>query len=225
MKRKRGIGLENFVKDDIARESRKYKWCKRLLVFTMIVLAIRLWDLQIMKGNEMRKLSEQNRIRIKKVVAPRGVIYDRAGKILADTRPSFNMYITPEDIKDFNQTVDGLATLLKIDREEIIDKMKAASGFPPSFPVKIKSDITKDEVGKVEVNRVYLPGVTIQIEPKRNYPYGIMMAHMLGYVSEVSDEELKNKELKNYAPGDNIGRYGLERAYETYLRGKDGKNA
>jgi penicillin-binding protein 2 len=215
--------LENFVKDDMARESRKYKWCKRLLVFTIIVLAIRLWDLQIMKGNEMRKLSEQNRIRIKKVVAPRGVIYDRAGRILADTRPSFNMYITPEDIKDFNQTVDGLATLFKVDREEIIDKMKAASGFPPSFPVKIKSDITKDEVGKVEANRVYLPGVTIQIEPKRNYPYGIMMAHMLGYVSEVSDEELKNKELKNYAPGDNIGRYGLERAYEAYLRGTDGE--
>jgi penicillin-binding protein 2 len=215
--------LENFIKDDAARESRKYKWCRRLLVFTIIVLAIRLWDLQIMKGTEMKKLSEQNRVRIKKVVAPRGVIYDRTGKILADTRPSFNMYITPEDIKDFNQTIDGLATLLKIDRDEIIDKLKAASGFPPSFPVKIKSDITKDEVAKVEANRVYLPGVTIQIEPKRNYPYGKMMAHMLGYVSEISDEELKSKDFKNYAPGDNIGRYGLERAYETYLRGKDGE--
>ncbi len=215
--------MDNFVKDDAARESRKYKWCKRLLVFTIIVLAIRLWDLQIMKGTEMKKLSEQNRVRIKKVVAPRGVIYDKAGKILADTRPSFNIYITPEDIKDFNQTVDGLAALLKIDRDEIIDKLKAASGFPPSFPVKIKSDITKDDVAKVEVNRIYLPGVTIQIEPKRNYPYGKMMAHMLGYVSEISDEELKNKDFANYALGDNIGRYGLERTYEAYLRGKDGE--
>jgi penicillin-binding protein 2 len=80
-----------------------------------------------------------------------------------------------------------------------------------------------EEVAKVEVNRVYLPGVSIQIEPKRNYPYGKMMAHMLGYVSEISDEEIKTKEFKSYSPGDFIGRYGLERAYESYLRGIDGE--
>ncbi|HNQ62378.1 MAG TPA: penicillin-binding protein 2 [Syntrophorhabdaceae bacterium] len=203
--------------------SGRYKWCKRLLLFTLIILCVRLWDLQIMKGNEMRKLSEQNRIRVKKVIAPRGIIYDKKGKILADTRPSFNMYITPEDIKDFNQTVDGLAKLINLDREEILDKLKSSSGFPQSFPVKIKSDITMEEVAKVEVNRVYLPGVSIQIEPKRNYPYGKMMAHMLGYVSEISDEEIKTKEFKSYSPGDFIGRYGLERAYESYLRGIDGE--
>ena len=132
-------------------------------------------------------------------------------------------YITPEDIKDFNQTVDGLAKLINLDREEILDKLKSSSGFPQSFPVKIKSDITMEEVAKVEVNRVYLPGVSIQIEPKRNYPYGKMMAHMLGYVSEISDEEIKTKEFKSYSPGDFIGRYGLERAYESYLRGIDGE--
>ncbi|MEI6153336.1 MAG: hypothetical protein WCQ90_04535, partial [Deltaproteobacteria bacterium] len=124
-----------------------------MLVFTVIILCIRLWDLQIMKGNEMRKLSEQNRIRVKKVIAPRGIIYDKNGKILADTRPSFNMYVTPEDIKDFNQTIDGIAKLLNLDREEIMNKLKAASGFPPSFPVKIKPDISMDEVAKVEANR------------------------------------------------------------------------
>ncbi len=86
----------------------KYKWCTLVLVITMTVLLIRLWDLQIMRGAEMRKLSEQNRIRVKKIVAPRGIIYDRMGKVLADTRPSFNIYLTPEDIRDFSQTVDGL---------------------------------------------------------------------------------------------------------------------
>jgi penicillin-binding protein 2 len=201
----------------------KYKWCRLILVVTMIVLSIRLWDLQIMRGSEMRKLSEQNRIRIKKVLAPRGVIYDRNGKVLADTRPSFNIYVTAEDIKDFNQTVDGLANLMGIDREEIVDKLKAASNFPPSFPVKIKSDISQDEVAKVEAHRVYLPGVTIQIEPKRYYPHGIMVAHALGYVSEINGDELKMKEYKDYSPGDYIGKYGLERMYETYLRGTDGE--
>ena len=204
--------------------SSKYKWCTLVLVITMTVLLIRLWDLQIMRGSEMRKLSEQNRIRVKKIVAPRGIIYDRTGKVLADTRPSFNIYLTPEDIRDFSQTVDGLARLLTCDREEIIEKMKAASGMPPSFPIKIKSDIPMDEVARVEAHRVYIPGVSIQIEPKRNYPYGASFAHVIGYVSEISDEELKNKKkYKDYSPGDYIGKYGLERSYENDLRGVDGE--
>lgn len=201
----------------------KFKWCKLILIITMVVLSLRLWDLQIMRGNEMRRLSEQNRIRVKKVIAPRGVIFDKQGRVLADTRPSFNLYITPEDIKDFSQTVDGLAKLLTIEREDILDKLKMASGFPPSFPVKIKSDVNKDELAKVEAHRVYLPGVNIQIEPKRNYPHNKMMAHMLGYVSEINAEEIKAKDYKDYSPGDYIGKYGLERMYETYLRGIDGE--
>lgn len=204
--------------------SSKYKWCTLVLVITMTVLLIRLWDLQIMRGSEMRKLSEQNRIRVKKIVAPRGIIYDRTGKVLADTRPSFNIYLTPEDIRDFSQTVDGLARLLACDREEIIEKMKAAGGMPPSFPIKIKSDIPMDEVARVEAHRVYIPGVSIQIEPKRNYPYGAAFAHVIGYVSEISDEELKDKKkYKDYSPGDYIGKYGLERSYENDLRGVDGE--
>jgi penicillin-binding protein 2 len=201
----------------------KYKWCKWILIVTMVVLSIRLWHLQIMQGNEMRRQSEMNRIRIKKVLAPRGVMFDKMGRVLADTRPSFNLYITPEDIRDFNETVDGLSGLMGIDREEIIDKLKAASSFPPSFPVRIKDDISMDELAKAEANRVYLPGVSIQIEPKRNYPYGKMLAHALGYVSEISTEELKQKDYKTYSPGDYIGKYGLERMYETYLRGVDGE--
>jgi penicillin-binding protein 2 len=204
--------------------SAKYKWCTLVLVITATVLLIRLWDLQIMRGAEMRKLSEQNRIRVKKIIAPRGVIKDRAGKVLADTRPSFNIYLTPEDIKDFSQTVDGLSQLLACDREEIIEKMKAASGMPPSFPIKIRSDIPMDEVAKVEANRVYIPGVSIQIEPKRNYPYAASFAHVIGYVSEISDDELKDKKkYKNYSPGDYIGKYGLEKQYEKDLRGIDGE--
>lgn len=217
----RGTEYEKVMKEKTLPD--KYKWCKWVLIVTMIILSIRLWHLQIMQGNEMRQQSEMNRIRIKKVLAPRGIMFDKMGKILADTRPSFNLYITPEDIKDFNQTVDGLSSLMGIDREEIIEKLKAASNFPSSFPVKIKDDVSMDELAKVEANRVYLPGVSIQIEPKRNYPYGKMMAHTLGYVSEISGEELKQEKYRTYSPGDYIGKYGLERMYESYLRGIDGE--
>ncbi len=215
--------MENFVKDSNTIEDSKFVWSKRIILFILIILLIRLWDLQIMRGQEMKKLSEQNRIRIKKVVAPRGVIYDRKGRIIADTRPSFNIYITHEDVKDFDQTINGLSDLIKISREEIMEKLEAAKGMPASFPIKIKSDVSMDDVAKIEANRVYLPGVNIQVEPKRFYHYGKMFAHLVGYVSEISDEELKKKEYKNYSPGDFIGRYGLERAYEAYLRGVDGE--
>jgi penicillin-binding protein 2 len=217
----RGSEFEKVMKEKTIPD--KFKWCKWVLIATMVVLSIRLWHLQIMQGNEMRQQSEMNRIRVKKVLAPRGIMFDKMGKVLADTRPSFNLYITPEDIKDFNETVDGLSSLMGIHREDVIDRLKAASGFPSSFPVKIKDDISMDELAKVEVNRVYLPGVSIQIEPKRNYPYGKMMAHTLGYVSEIGTEELKQKEYKTYSPGDYIGKYGLEKMYETYLRGIDGE--
>jgi penicillin-binding protein 2 len=201
----------------------KYRWCKRIILLTLIVLCMRLFDLQILKGDEMRKLSEQNRVRVKKILAPRGMVYDRKGKVVADTRPAFNLYLIREDIRDFNQTVDGLARLLDLDREDIIARLKEARDYPSSFPVKIESDLNKDQVAKIEANKFYLPGVIIQIEPKRNYPYGIMLAHVLGYVSEISSEELKAKESRQYAPGDYVGKFGLEKAYEQYLRGIDGE--
>ena len=118
--------------------SNKYKWCNLVLVITMTVLLIRLWDLQIMRGPEMQQLSEQNRIRVKKVVAPRGIIYDKTGKVIADTRPSFNIYITPEDIKDFSQTIDGLAGLIGWDREEIVEKLEGGQRYAPVIPRKDK---------------------------------------------------------------------------------------
>jgi penicillin-binding protein 2 len=171
----------------------------------------------------MRVLSERNRVRIKKIPAPRGTIYDRNGVVLADTRPAFNLYLIPEDIRDFSETVDGLSGLLGIPREEIMSRLKQARGFPPSFPVLIKSDISMDEVAKVEAHRIFLPGVTVQMEPKRFYPHGDRLAHVLGYVSEISPEELKMEHYKDYSAGDIIGKYGIERIYEKYLRGKDGE--
>ncbi|MGD0662137.1 MAG: penicillin-binding protein 2 [Syntrophorhabdales bacterium] len=207
----------------LTTHEKRYKWCKRVLLLTLIVLTMRLFDLQILQGDEMRRLSDQNRVRIKKIVAPRGTIFDKTGKILADTRPSFNLYLVPEDIKDFTQTIDGLVGLLHIERDEVIKCLKEASDLPPSYPVKIESDMSMDEVAKVEANKLYLPGVSIQIEPKRNYPYGTMLAHVLGYVSEISAEELKMKDYKSYSRGDAIGKFGLERMYEKYLRGVDGQ--
>ena len=204
---------------------RKYKWCRWVLVFTIIILVMRLFDLQILKGDQMRKLSEQNRVRIRKILAPRGTIFDKNGRILANTKPSFSLYIVPEDVKDFTETVDGIVKLLGFNRGDVIERLKTARDFPPSFPIRIESDMSMDQVAKVEVNKLHLPGISIQIEPKRNYPFGTMHSHALGYISEVSADEIKSPEYKNYAPGDPIGTFSLERMYERYLRGVDGEKS
>lgn len=202
----------------------KTKFVRAVLLVTFLMLCIRLWDLQIVKGNEMRGLSERNRARIKKIQAPRGAIYDRNGVVLADTRPAFNLYLVPEDVRDFDETVGGLSDLLGISRHEIIQKLKMAKDFPPSFPVLIKPDISMDEVAKIEAHRVFLPGVSIQIEPRRFYPHGDRLAHVLGYVSEISMEELRMERYKDCSPGDIVGKHGIEKMYDSYLKGKDGEN-
>ncbi len=221
--RKSGILANLYRPASVEAREKKYKWCERVLALAMIVLSMRLFDLQILQGEDMKKLSERNSVRIIKIVAPRGAIFDKTGKILADTRPSFNLYVIPDDIKDFSQTVDGLVALLHMERDDIIEKLKEARDFPSSFPVKIASDISRDDAAKVEANKFYLPGVAIRIEPKRNYPWGTTLSHVLGYVSEISAEELKMPDCKNYSMGDAIGKFGLERMYEKYLRGVDGE--
>ncbi|OPY70629.1 MAG: Penicillin-binding protein 2B [Syntrophorhabdaceae bacterium PtaU1.Bin034] len=212
-----------YLRPPLSTRGKKYKWSNGMLVLVMIVLSMRLFDLQILRGDEMKKLSERNRVRIRRIVAPRGVIFDRTGKILANTRPSFNLYLVPEDIKDFSQTVDGLVALLDIERDDVLEKLREARDFPSSVPVRIASDLSRDDVAKVEANKFYLPGIAMQIEPRRNYPYGTMLSHVLGYVSEISAEELKMPRYKTYSVGDTIGKFGLERMYERYLRGVDGK--
>ena len=113
---------------------KKYKWCERILVLTMIVLFMRLFDLQILRGEEMKDSPSKTGCASRKSWRRGGLSSTEPGKILANTRPSFNLYLIPEDIKDFSQTVDGLVELLDIDREEIIEKLKDARDFPSSFP-------------------------------------------------------------------------------------------
>jgi penicillin-binding protein 2 len=177
-----------------------------------------LWYLQVLEGGKLQEMSERNRIRIRPVAAPRGILFDRNGLPLVDNRPAFTLSLIPREIDDRDTVIARLSVFLKIplsDLQEALDRVP-----PDSFrPVRVRRGLTLEEVTKVEERKLELPGVVVEVEPQRVYPTSTFAAHLLGYVREVSDDQMKQG---RYRRGDMIGQSGLERLLDEYLRGRDG---
>ncbi len=191
------------------------------------VLIFRLWYLQLFQGAKFREFSQENHLRTIVIPAPRGMILDRKGRILADNRPSFDLYIIPEDIDDQREVLRRIGKILKVKPQELEDKLKEAEakGIPPFKQVKLRSGISWEELAKIEANRIDLPGIIVQVGPQRYYPYGTLASHLIGYLAEIDREELKRlgkERFRRYRLGDLIGRYGIEEKIEAYLKGEDG---
>ena len=190
-----------------------------LVIFVFICLSMRIWYLQILKWQYLTGLSENNRVRMVSLPAYRGTIKDRNGQTLVSIRPSFNLYITPEDAGDSVSSLDLLAKKIKFKRE----KLKKSIGREKSFKdILIKADISREEVAFVEENNMRLPGIKIKAEPLRNYVYKDLMSHTLGYLGKISKSKLKNTNNPFYSQGDFVGKNGLENIFESTLRGKKG---
>jgi penicillin-binding protein 2 len=188
------------------------------------LLGIRLWYLQIDKGAEMRLMSEQNRIRLVRVPAARGVVYDRHGEILVDNRPSFDVVFVPEDARrDRNQVLSTLARYLGEEEPALRQDARAGSKRPPYQGIVLRRDLDWPGVVALETHQLDLPGISLQVGPRRFYPYGPLAAHLLGYVGEVSQRELEHAgDETPYRSGDLVGKAGLERAFDEELRGESG---
>ena len=190
-----------------------------LVIFVFLCLLMRIWYLQILKWQYLTGLSENNRVRMGSLPAYRGKIKDRNGETLVSIRPSFNLYITPEDAGDSGSSLDLLAKKIKFKR----GKLKKSIGRENSFKdILIKADISREEVAFIEENNMRLPGIKIKAEPLRNYVYKDLMSHTLGYLGEISKSKLKNTNNLFYSQGDFVGKNGLENIFESTLRGKKG---
>jgi penicillin-binding protein 2 len=189
-----------------------------LLLFGLTL--IRLWHLQVTEGEQYRSLSENNRIRLKRVHATRGTILDRHGQILVDNRPSFDVALVPEDAHDVPKTLATLTRLLGAEAGDFSSAVQAAANRPPFEDVILKRDIDWESIVALETHQLELPGVSVQVGPRRTYPFAAAAAHLLGYVGEVSQRELASRQ--GYRMGDLIGKSGAERYWEDYLRGVDG---
>ncbi|MBE0603164.1 MAG: penicillin-binding protein 2, partial [Deltaproteobacteria bacterium] len=206
---------------DIARRA-------RILLYAAFaafgLLFFRLYWLQVVSYDKYQALSENNRLRLRTVRAPRGPIFDRKGRPIAETQGSFDLVCSPVDVKDPAAEIRFLAQIVEFDadEDEILEKVREAMKSNPFTSITVARDLRFEQVSVLEFNREGLPGFNVMVEAKRSYPYGTAFAHALGYVSEVSKEELKASKDPRLSMGDLVGKYGLERSMDDVLRGING---
>src|ERR1700730_17318741 len=195
-------------------------------VLLLTVLGVRLYLLQVVWGKYYAALAHNQRVRLLPIPAPRGVIFDRNGKVLVDSRPIYDVILSREDVKDkdFRALVTPLAEGLGLDADILRDRFDQGSSLPAFESVPIKQDATPGDIGWVEAHRLEFPALRVEQQPLRRYPANGTLAHALGYVGEISPEQLGQQAYKDkgYKPGDMIGQEGIEKVYDDYLRGKDG---
>ena len=201
---------------------------RRILILSFVVagifflLLLRLWHLQILNADNYRNMSENNRLRFVPVAASRGAIMDRNGTVLVSNQPSFSLAVVPQEVTDRDGLLDHLAKLLGLDRAEMNERWEKGKGRAKYYPIILASNISRDQVEIVEENHLRLPGVEIEMKPVREYASGVLAAHLLGYIGEVSEDELNAKGFEEYNPGDYLGKNGIERSWEKELHGNDG---
>ncbi len=193
------------------------------LLLVVVLLALRIWHLQIREGPYYRDLSENNRTRSVILEPARGLIYDRNGVLLANNVPSFTLYVSLEDVKDREALIEQLTNLLGLDPALIRKKLIGKGGN--QVPRKVKDRLSLREATLIESHRLDLPGVMIQVESQRNYPSGITASHLLGYVGEVSAEQLEKPDFAELHQGSIVGQYGVEKFFDRVVRGQAGEKS
>jgi penicillin-binding protein 2 len=193
-----------------------------IVMTALLLIVCQLWYLQVLEGGRFQEASDKNRIRVRPIAAPRGILFDRKGLPLVDNRPAFTLSLIPRELErdpaKRDATLGRLASLLQIPFAELQEAVTRVS--PDSIlPVRVRRGLNMDDVARVEEWKLELPGVIVEVEPQRAYPTSRFAAHLLGYVREASDEQLKQG---RYRRGDMVGQSGLERLLDEFLRGKDG---
>lgn len=193
-----------------------------LLVVCLVLFAVllgRMVYLQLWRGDYYAKQSDGNRLRQSRILAPRGIIYDSEGKELVNNLPGYAVVLQKQSSYK-PETLQRLSNLLQMPVEEINAKIKASENFYE--PILLKNNLDQQMVTKIEEQRRYMPEVMLTVQPIRNYPYHELAVHALGYVGEVSSYEIEQGLFKNISQGSLVGKGGLEKTYDKYLRGEDG---
>src|SRR5437773_247889 len=192
------------------------------IVSTLLVLLIGYWRLQIGQHRVYLEQAERNRIRNLPVIAPRGRILDREGRVLADNFPAFSVLLMRESNARLSpDRVDGIARGLQLDPEEVGRLVERTMSLPRFQPVVLKQAATLADVAFVESHRVEYPELDLIQVQQRLYPKYEVLAPVLGYVGEVSEESIAAQGSR-YWPGDVMGKFGIEREYDAVLSGRDG---
>ena len=190
------------------------------IALTLIVM--RLWYLQVIKGDELRQRSENNSVRLRKIKSMRGLILDTGRQVLVDNQPSFDLVFVPNRTRDVNTTIEKIRALYA-ERSLTHSFLNAFTGkMKPLVPVTLEKNISMEKLAVVETHALELPGVVVEVTPVRQYLNGKTTAQIIGFTGEISREELDHDSSDLLTPGDIIGKFGIEKFLDTHLRGKNG---
>src|SRR5438093_2411300 len=207
--------------EDFRNLQRRLLYLRTGLLLCLLLLSARLWYLQVVQGTYYHELAEQNRVRTVDLKPARGLIFDRHGELLANNVPSFNLYLTVEDIRDREGLAAELEDLIGLPRAETMKRLiQQAKSY---VPILLKSGLTLREAALLEGHRLELTGLRVQAESQRNYVHGPLGSHLLGYVGEVSPEQQEEPDFAGLVQGSIVGKAGVEKTYDRMLRGKPGE--
>src|ERR1039457_1581807 len=192
------------------------------ILFMMLALAAGLWRLQVLGADNFRLLAEQNRVRKVPVLAARGKLFDRENRLVVDNYPSVSCFLVREQNRNLDADLPIIAKGLDLDLDQLKATLRHYRAAPGYQPIPIKQDITADEQAFIEAHRNELPELETIDEERRLYPRDGFAAHVIGYVGEVSEEDLNNPRFAYYMPGDVAGKGGIEAPSDQLLRGQDG---
>ncbi len=198
-----------------------------IVAFVLLtILGVRLYYLQVVQGDYYSERAENQRVRLIPIPAPRGAILDRNGKILVDSRPTYNVVLSNEPIKkiDVTERVGDYAHGLELETKFVIERLNLIKKQNDFETMVLKENATMPDISWVESHSLEYPELRIELQPQRFYPHGLNLAHVLGYVGEISPKQLESDEFKGKGlhPGDIIGKGGLEQYYDEFLRGRSG---
>ena len=199
----------------------------QVIAFVLLaILGARLYYLQVVKGEYYADKAENQRIRLIPIPAPRGAIFDRQGKILVDSRPTYNVTLSNEPIKkiDVTDRLDDYARGLNVDRQYVIERLNYIKSQREFDTLVLKENASIQDIAWVEAHTLEYPELRVELQPQRFYPHKEILAHVLGYVGEISPKELEKPEVqaKGLRAGDIVGKGGLEEYYDEFLRGRPG---
>jgi len=193
-----------------------------IAIFLFAILFFRLWYLQVVKGGGYKKIAEHNRLRIIKTPAPRGIIYDRNGNILVNNIPSFDISVIRDALPRDTETLLALGRLLALSPDEIKKKLERTP-TDLSESVKLKQNVSLEEVARIEVRRIDFPALQIDVVVSREYLYWQFASHVIGYLGRLTLEQTRNPDYRDVPHEAFIGQWGIEKVYDRILRGKAGK--
>lgn len=216
------LQLVNWEETEAAIFNRQYLLLAAIMLVFLFVYVLRVWHLQVLEGEKYRYQSENNRIRLEDIPSPRGIVFDRNGTPLVENRPGYHLLLIREDVTDLNQTIKEVARLCEKNPEDLFNVLQANKTVPKFLPIRLIADLNRDTLARIEAQRIRLPGVMIQLEPKREYKWNGTAAHLIGYLSEITETDLTTETYRGYYAGEDVGKIGIEKAFEKYLHGKRG---